>query len=38
LEAEATADTADALEQLRDAINRGLAKKDEGFTGLGDKE
>ncbi len=29
LEAEATADTADALEQLRDAIDRGLAKKDE---------
>ncbi len=29
LEAEATADTAEALEQLRDAIDRGLAKKDE---------
>jgi len=33
LELEATADTADALEQLRDAIDRGLAKKDEDSPG-----
>lgn len=36
LEAEATADTAEALEQLREAIDRGLARKDESSPQSGE--